>query len=89
MRPGSAFLRALDEALIADPIELIPYARLRDAMVGAQHAAPPGRNPLWVDGPPALSHLAITTDKRIMLDIALRLRGEEPVAREGDPPPRE
>lgn len=89
MRPGSAFLRALDEALIADPIELIPYARLRDAMVGAQHAAPPGRNPLWVDGPPALSHLAITTDKRIMLDIALRLRGEEPIAREGAPPPRE
>ena len=89
MKPGCPFLRRLDEALEADPLEIVPYARLRDGMVGAQHAAPPERNPLWIDGPPALSHLAITTDKRIMLDIALRLRGEPPIAREGEAPPRE
>jgi hypothetical protein len=88
MRKGSEFLNALDRALAADPLEIIPYARLRDGMVGAQNAAPPGMTALWVDGPPALAHLAITTDKRIMLDIALRLRGETPIACPGDKPPR-
>ncbi|MGP1310337.1 MAG: esterase/lipase family protein [Phycisphaerales bacterium] len=89
MRPGSEFLRTLDRALERNPIDIVPYARLRDGMVGAQNAAPPNTNPLWVDGPPALAHLAITTDKRIMLDIALRLRGETPIASPGSPPPRQ
>lgn len=89
MRPGSPLLRALDDALARDPIEIVPYTRLRDGMVGARNTAPPGMCPLWVDGPPALSHLAITTDRRIMLDLALRLRGEPPVAQPGKPPPRQ
>jgi len=88
MRPGCDFLAALDDALECDPLRIVPYARLRDGMVGAQNAAPPGMNPLWIDGPLALAHLAITTDKRITLDIALRLRAETPIAREGAAPPR-
>ncbi len=88
MRKGSEFLAALDRAQAQDPLNIIPYARLRDGMVGAQNAAPPGMIPLWVDGPPTLAHLSITLDKRIALDIALRLRDEKPIACAGDHPPR-
>ncbi len=89
MRPGNPVFRAMDESLAAHPIEIVPYTRLRDGMVGAQNTAPPGENPIWIDAPPVLAHLAITTDKRIMLDIALRLRGETPIASQGGPPPRQ
>jgi hypothetical protein len=87
MCPGGDLFRTLDESLAEHPIDIIPYARLHDAMVGAQNAAPPGMNPIWIDDSTALAHLAITTDKRIMLDLALRLRGETPIASHGEPPP--
>jgi hypothetical protein len=88
MRPGGPVFQTIDDSLAAHPIDIIAYTRLRDGMVGAQNTAPPGMNPIWIDGPPVLAHLAITTDKRIMLDIARRLRGESPIASPGSPPPR-
>ena len=89
MLPGSAFLQALDDALAREPIDIIPYTRLRDGMVGATHTAPPGMTPIWLDGSPVLSHLSIMLDRRILLDVALRLRNERPIAGAGDPPPHD
>lgn len=87
MRPGSAYLAALDEAAAAADYELIPYARTRDGWVGATRTAPPGAHPIWTEGPVWLSHMTITWDDRILVDIARRLRGEPPLARGGSPPP--
>jgi pimeloyl-ACP methyl ester carboxylesterase len=91
MRPGSPFLRGLEGA--AGPEsgigELVCYARLRDTMVGARNCAPPGREPIWKPGPIILSHVLIALDPLIRLDIARRLRGEEPIARGESRPPRQ
>jgi hypothetical protein len=35
------------------------------------------------------SHFAINHDRRVLLDIALRLRGETPIATAATAPPRE
>lgn len=87
MRPGSAFLRLLDEELAHAEYELVCYARLRDTWVGATRSAPDGRCPHWVSGQRILSHNLITQDRRIIADIARRLRGEEPLASGGQEPP--
>lgn len=90
MKPGSPFLRDLDAAE-PDPrlYEMVCYARLRDAWVGATNTAPPGTNPIWVPTPARnLAHLTVSRDRRILLDIARRLRGEPPLALEPSPPPR-
>ncbi|MFN7020972.1 MAG: esterase/lipase family protein [Phycisphaerales bacterium] len=87
MRPGSAFLRLLDEELARAEYELICYARLRDNWVGARRSAPHGRHPHWVSGQRILSHNLITQDRRIIADIARRLRGETPLATDGGEPP--
>lgn len=89
MRPGSEYLRRLDDELGRAPYELICYARLGDAMVGARNAAPPGREPIWAPSALVFSHLTISGDLAIKADIARRLRGEEPLGREGGPPPRD
>ncbi len=87
MYRGSLFLTKLEEAYEGD-YTIIPYARLRDGVVGAINAAPPGRTPIWVSGPIlGGSHLTINEDKRILTDIARRLRGEEPRGVEGEPLP--
>jgi hypothetical protein len=81
MRPGSEFLAALDEPQPLDPV-LVPYARLDDAIVGPENAAPPGMDPWWVPNIPlAFSHLLAAQDPRIIADIARRLRGETPYSR--------
>lgn len=83
MRAGSAFLAALDEALPGAGYELVPYARLGDAMVGASNSAPAGASPWWVanrafEG----AHVKAAHDPRILADIMLRLRGETPYTTE-------
>ncbi|MBX3387142.1 MAG: hypothetical protein KF768_11275 [Phycisphaeraceae bacterium] len=93
MKPGSRFLSALDDELPRAEYELVCYARLYDEFVGATRSAPAGREPIWLSGPRVLSHLTIAQDRRILADIAARLRGEPepPLARFIDrgPPPRD
>ncbi len=81
MRPGSAFLRSLDAALERADYELVCYARLRDRYVGTLNCAPPGRPIIWTPGLIVGSHFSMSHDRRILVDIARRLRGEEPLAR--------
>ena len=80
MRPGSAFLTHLDEALPNAPYTLTPYTRLRDAIVGEANTAPAGVTPWWVDTPPlSRGHQEAYRDPRIRADILRRLRGESPL----------
>ena len=87
MRPGSALLGELDEALPSAAYELLCYARLNDVLVGATNTAPPGRHPFWVSGSVMFSHVGSRKDPRIIADIVRRLRGEAPFARRGSAPP--
>lgn len=81
MREGSAFITLLNEFCLDSDPEIVPYARLDDAIVGAENAAPPGVEPWWVATPPfQLAHIAASGDPRILADIARRLRGEPPFA---------
>ena len=80
MVTGSAFLAALDEALAEADYELVCYVRLGDVIVGRHNAAPAGTIPHWVAEPPLeAAHLFASYDRRILADIARRLRGEEPL----------
>ena len=88
MRAGSVFLMALDQADIDRDFELICYARTNDAIVGARRSAPQGETPYWVHGPWLMSHLTVSRDWRIAVDIARRLRGEAPFALERSAPER-
>jgi pimeloyl-ACP methyl ester carboxylesterase len=89
MRPGSRFLTALNKCDLCH--ELHCYGALRDWWIGARNTAPPNLNPYWIDVAPGLgrlcTHFAINHEKRVMADIARRLRGEEPVARRASQPP--
>lgn len=87
MRAGSGFLAALDRADLDRDFELICYARTNDSIVGATRSAPLGENPYWLHGPWLLGHLTVARDWRIAVDIARRLRGETPFAREASEPP--
>lgn len=88
MKPGSELLTALNA--LARDYELICYARLRDWWVGARNCAPPGMEPIWVPTPVlTMAHLLVSTDKRLLVDIARRLRGEEPIGKAGQAPPRD
>ncbi|MDX2148624.1 MAG: hypothetical protein SFZ23_13995 [Planctomycetota bacterium] len=90
MKPGSAFLRELDAGRDG-PREMVCYTHLRDWWVGSANTAPPGREPIWCDtrnSPDTLlSHFTVSSDVRILVDIARRLRGEMPLGGEGEPPP--
>jgi hypothetical protein len=87
MRPGSAFLGALDDAMARADYELICYARLGDSWVGARNTAPPGHETHWKRGLVLMSHQTISHDALITTDIARRLRGEPPLAVRPSPPP--
>jgi hypothetical protein len=78
MRSGSEFL----ERLNGEPCnyEIIAYARLDDAVVGEDNAAPPGQRPYWLSKQ-VFSHASAYSDKRILADIARRLREEQPFTR--------
>ncbi len=82
----SPFLQHLDTTPPPVPYELTCYARLRDAWVGATNSAPPGLNVIWTPGLIACSHLSLTQDRRILVDLARRLRGEKPWATPSEPP---
>lgn len=79
MRPGSEALRQLDEHLAMTVPSLTCYARLHDTWVGATNTAPPGHEPIWLDGPRVGAHHLISLDRRIVLDVALRLAGDAPL----------
>lgn len=90
MRIDSQLLSTLDDDASRDGYELLPYVRTRDAVVGSENAAPPGREPWWVPNKRwSLSHNMAGADERILADIARRLRGEQPwtrnVGREVEP----
>jgi pimeloyl-ACP methyl ester carboxylesterase len=92
MRRGCPFLRNLDSHLgRPDAPELTCYSLLHDWWVGATRAAPPGHPVLWIDTfgfvESMISHFMVTRNNAIVLDIALRLRGEPPIAMPGEPPP--
>lgn len=92
MRPGSAFLERLEAARrggTGGNYEMVCYARLRDRWVGASRTSPPGEPVVWVHGWRVLSHLTVSTDLRILSDIAHRLRGEAPWPIRSEPPPRD
>jgi pimeloyl-ACP methyl ester carboxylesterase len=89
MRPGTEFLRRLDEALPGAGYELVCYAHTNDIIVGARNTAPPGREPIWTQGTMFFSHLTTRLDRAILADLALRLRGETPLSLGGSPPPRD
>jgi Putative serine esterase (DUF676) len=87
LRPNSAFLRRLAESDPHPNYELFPYVHLGDEIVGEQHAAPAGTNPIWLSNPPlAPPHLSAMMDERILADISRRLRGEEPLSHPPSPP---
>jgi hypothetical protein len=88
MRPGSALLGRLDAAQADAAYELVCYGQLHDGIVGARHTAPPGLEPIWTPGLLLLSHSKSARNRRFLADIALRLRGEAPLAGEPLPPPR-
>jgi pimeloyl-ACP methyl ester carboxylesterase len=82
MRENSDFFKRLEAAeavTTADDYELVPYVRLGDRIVGADHAAPAGRSAWWVPNRPMeLAHFGASTDPRVRADVARRLRGEVP-----------
>jgi hypothetical protein len=87
LHPDSPFLERLNATLPTAKYDLTCYARLNDTWVGSTRAAPPGREPIWVSGIRFLSHITISTDGRILADIARRLRAEPPLALRGSTPP--
>lgn len=78
MRPGAQTYASLAAAPASFPV--VSYARLGDHTVGTANASLPGEPLHWVDNPlPEPAHVGSLADVRILLDIALRLRGETPV----------
>ncbi len=83
MRHGSEFLQTLNQQQHPEAeYPLFAYVRLDDAVVGEQHAAPPGANPWWVASGLVFSHTFAGRDVRILADILRRLRYEEPLSTE-------
>jgi pimeloyl-ACP methyl ester carboxylesterase len=91
LAPGSPLLTRLDTCLPASIPELTCYALLRDWLVGAQQTAPAGHTSLWLDVDRIIarpiSHFSITSDRRIVGDLALRLMNQTPWSSPGMPPP--
>lgn len=82
MRPGSPFVKMLNDAWHERSYELFPYVRIGDLVVGEENAAPPGELPWWVSNKFLESaHVGAHGDERILADIARRLRGEQPLTR--------
>jgi hypothetical protein len=80
MRSHSDFLESLDKAFGQRDYELICYTRLGDTIVLPSKAAPPGYPLWWIpDLPLSKPHLDAPKDPRILLDIVLRLREQQPV----------
>jgi pimeloyl-ACP methyl ester carboxylesterase len=78
LAPDSAFLKYLDAHFADASYTLIPYALLGDKFVGTPHTAPPGQSPWWLASTALFRHPSAMSDRRILADIARRLRDEEP-----------
>ena len=76
MREGSSFLARLNDLPPEYPI--FAYARLNDGIVNEANAGAGEAPAWWVVPPIGLSHVMAGYDRRILADIARRLRGEEP-----------
>lgn len=80
MSPTSDFIDRLRR--VRRDYELVCYARLDDATVGEEFAAPEGEPLWWVPTPSGeWAHMAAFSDPRILADIARRLRGERSLTR--------
>jgi len=88
MRTGSWLYQriAAEPPGFDDVYAVYSYVRLADDQVGQANAALPGRTAWWVSAPPWPwpTHHASFLDRRILADIARRLRGEPPLSH--DPP---
>ncbi len=77
MRPGSEFLRRLDEALPRARYELRCYAQRLDWWVGTERCSPPGRDATVVSPEGVMgrlfSHFTIASNAEALRDIAARL----------------
>ena len=79
MMPGSEFLQYLSRFDAQASYRLVAYVHLDDEIVGDTHAAPAGQNVYWLaNDAPFFPHLGAMLDRRILADIARRLRGEAP-----------
>lgn len=87
LRSGSPLLCRLNEAYAACGYEIICYTQLNDHVVGATRAAPPGMHPIWMPGTTIFSHMMVLHNRLLTVDLARRLRGEEPFAKQGSLPP--
>jgi pimeloyl-ACP methyl ester carboxylesterase len=87
MQPNSPFLAKLDEYAEADDYTLVPYATLNDITVGAANCSPPDADPIWIRGTRLFAHTTVTMHPALVLDIALRLRGEQPLGAPSPIPP--
>lgn len=88
MRIDSDFLAALNDDPDSLDFPIFAYVRLEDAIVGVDHAAPPGMTPWWVPNEPAsFAHIGAADDPRLLADIARRLREEPPFATHPAAPP--
>lgn len=75
MRPDSEFLRGLDTAPTTAR-RIIPFAHLRDPVVGATNTAPHMCHPLWCSGSRIASHFLIGHNPVVLAAIARELRNE-------------
>lgn len=75
MTPGSAFMERLRASDDMGGYEVIPYVKLLDISVGSRSSAPDGERVIWTSGTVGANHLNIVSDRRILADIAMKLRG--------------
>lgn len=87
MRPGSSTLAWLDEMQASTDYTMVCYGQLNDQVVSAPHTAPEGQIPIWSYGRVLASHSQSARNRRILADIALRIRGEPPFGTPGVPLP--
>jgi len=87
MRPGSVFLRELNDDPSSQNFDIVAYGRAGDEIVGLRNTAPPQGDVWWLPNLRWQSpHLTSASDPRIVADIAQRLRGATPFTR-GRPAP--
>lgn len=80
MKPGSLLYQRMEKSEI--DYQIFSYTRLEDDIVGEEFASAPHRGVWWVDNPPGEpAHIGAMLDRRILLDIILRLRKERPVTK--------
>lgn len=88
MKPGSGWLADLNGRAHYESYELVCYGQTMDGWVGVANTAPPEVDPYWTPGTYAFSHFNAPTNPWFLVDIALRLRGEEPITTSASEPPK-